>query len=94
MNPDPTGGDPTGGDPTGGDAPVTITEIAEFFRQLRALSRPDTVLSATDSPRDTGERAAFLARKADLLARIAAQHPELAPTATTLTATRPDGGRA
>ena len=65
-------------------SPVTIAEIAEFLRQLRALSR------SADPARDTGvERAAFLARKADLFARIAAQHPDLIPTTTSPTATSP-----
>ena len=75
---DPTGTDPTGTDPTGTGSAVTITEIAEFLQQLRALSRP-----GANPTRDAGdvkaERAAFLARKADLFARIAAQHPGLIP---------------
>ncbi len=75
MNPGTTGTDTTS---TG--SAVTITEIAEFLQQLRALSRP----GAADPPRDTTvERAAFLARKADLFTRIATQHPELGPTPTT-----------
>ena len=84
-------------DPTGTDAPVTISEIAEFLQQLRALSRP----GAADPPRDTTtERAAFLARKADLFARITAAHPDLippsptapSPTAPSPTAPSPTGG--
>jgi hypothetical protein len=67
-------------DPTGTDAPVTISEIAEFLQQLRALSRP----GAADPTRDTtAERAAFLARKADLFARITATHPGLLPPSPT-----------
>jgi hypothetical protein len=47
-------------------APVTVTEIADLLAQLRTLS----------PPRHGGiaARAAFLAAKADLLARIAEQH--------------------
>ncbi|MGD9529929.1 MAG: hypothetical protein AB7V44_24465 [Pseudonocardia sp.] len=80
MNPtDTTGTDTTGTDTTGTRPAVTITEIAEFLQQLRALSRP----GAADPTRNTtAERAAFLARKADLFARIAAAHPDLIPTAT------------
>ena len=84
MNPDTTGSDTT----SAGSA-VTITEIAEFLRQLRALSRP----GAADPGRDAGdataaadvtaERAGFLARKADLFARIAAEHPGLIPPSPT-----------
>ena len=67
-------------DPTGTDAPVTISEIAEFLQQLRALSRP----GVADPTRDTtAERAAFLARKADLFARITAAHPDLIPPSPT-----------
>ena len=78
MNPtDTTGTDTTGTDTTGTGSPVTI---AEFLRQLRALSRPGAVDPTWDM---TVERAAFLARKADLLARITAQHPDIAPTTTT-----------
>ena len=48
---------------------VTVTEIAEFLSHLRALSQP----GAADPTRDTtAERAAFLARKAELFTRIAA----------------------
>ena len=76
MNPDTTGTDTTG---TG--APVTITEIAEFLRQLRALSRSSTAADTGRTRDTTAERAAFLARKADLFARIAAPHPtETIPT--------------
>ena len=95
MNTDTTGTDTTGTDTTGTDttgtgSPVTITEIAELLRQLRALSR-SSVTADTGLARDTtAERAAFLARKADLFARIAAQHPDLAQPPTT----QPDGGRA
>jgi hypothetical protein len=77
--------------------PVSIAEIAEFVRDVRSLSRPtDPGRPGTDSG---SERTAFLARKADLFARIAAQHPDLAPptTAPPTTApptTQPDGGRA
>ena len=84
MNPTDT----TGTDTTGTGSPVTIAEIAEFLRHLRALSRPSTC----DNDPTSGpvvERAAFLVRKADLFARIAAQHPDLIPTPT---ATTPTGG--
>ena len=78
MNPDTTGTDTTG---TG--SAVTITEIAEFLQQLRALSRPggaDPTRDAGDATPDVkAERAGFLARKADLFARIAAAHPGLIP---------------
>ena len=75
MNPDTTSTDTTS---TG--SAVTITEIAEFLQQLRALSRP----GVADPTRDTtAERAAFLARKADLFARIAAAHPGLIPPSPT-----------
>ena len=78
-------------------APVTIAEIAEFLQHLRALSQPASLFGAADPTRDTtAERAAFLARKADLFTRIAAAHPDLIPTATattpTATATTPTGG--
>jgi hypothetical protein len=81
---------------TGTGSAVTITEIAEFLQQLRALSwssaAADTGLARRDT---TAERAAFLARKADLFARIAAQHPDLAPPPTAPPpTTQPDGGRA
>ena len=77
MNPTDT----TGTDTTGTGSPVTI---AEFLRHLRALSRPSTCDNdPTSGP--VAERAAFLARKADLFARIAAQHPDLIPTATSPT---------
>jgi hypothetical protein len=89
MNPDTTSTDTTSTDTTSTDttstdttstgSAVTITEIAEFLQQLRALSRP----GAADPTRDAGdvkaERAAFLAHKADLFARIAAAHPGLIP---------------
>jgi hypothetical protein len=79
MNPDTT--DPDTTDP---GSPVTTAEIAELLRQLRALSRPSATVSTRDT---TAERAAFLARKADLFTRIAAQHPDLIPTPTPI-----DGG--
>jgi len=82
MNPtdptgtDPTGTDPTGTDPTGTGGRVTVAEIAQFLRHLRALS----MSMALDAARDaTAEQAAFAARKADLFTRIAAQHPDLVP---------------
>jgi hypothetical protein len=90
MNPtdttgtDTTGTDTTGTDTTGTSGRVTVAEIAEFLRHLRALSRPSTC----DNDPTSGpvvERAAFLARKADLFARVAAQHPDLIPTATSPT---------
>jgi hypothetical protein len=75
MNPDTTSTDTTRTGPA-----VTITEIAEFLQQRHALSRPD----AADPTRNTTtERAAFLARKADLFARIAAQPPGLLPPSPT-----------
>jgi hypothetical protein len=78
---DTTGTDTTGTDTTGTGAPVTITEIAEFLRQLSALSRSSTAADTGLTRDTTVERAAFLARKADLFARIAAQHPtETTPT--------------
>ena len=46
-------------------APVTAAEIADLLAQLRTLGRP---------PHDPAARAAVLAAKADLLARIADQH--------------------
>ena len=83
MNPDTTNTDTTDI-----GAPVTIAEIAEFLRQLRALSRP----GAADPTRDTtAERAAFLARKADLFTRIAAEHPDHIPTSTATPATARPG---
>jgi len=89
MNPDPTGTDPTGT-----DAPVTVTEIADFLQRLRALSRSSATTGVGAGRDATAERAVVLARKADLLARIAAQHPDLSPPAATPSAARPDGGRA
>jgi hypothetical protein len=75
MNPDTTSTDTASTRPA-----VTITEIAEFLQQLRALSRP----GAADPTHDTtAERAAFLARKADLFARIAAAQPGLIPPSPT-----------
>ncbi len=85
MNPHMTGTDTTSTDTTSTDTTstrpaVTLTEIAEFLQQLRALSRP----GAADPTRDTtAERAAFLAHKADLFARIAAAHPGLIPPSPT-----------
>ena len=81
MNPDMTSTDTTSTDTINTDTintrpAVTITEIAEFLQQLRALSRPD---AADPTCYTTTERAAFLARKADLFARIAAAHPGLLP---------------
>jgi hypothetical protein len=58
--------------PPAGPDPVTAREIADFLRdlaELRSGARGD----------DPAERAAFLARKAELLARIAA---DPAPTPT------------
>ncbi len=53
----------------------------EFLQHLRALSRPEAAGGPT---RDTtAERAAFLARKADLFARIAAAQPGLIPPSPT-----------
>jgi hypothetical protein len=49
---------------------VTVAEIAEFLRHLRAVS------TGPDGP---AERAAFLARKADLFARINTQRARPAP---------------
>jgi hypothetical protein len=84
MNPDTTGTDTTS---TG--SVVTITEIAEFLQQLRVLSRPGAADPTRDADDATAERAAFLARKADLFARIAAAHrgliPPPSPTATSST---------
>jgi hypothetical protein len=81
---DTTGTDTTGTDTTGTGSPVTIAEIAEFVRHLRALSRPST--GDNDPTGDPAvKRAAFLARKADLFARIAAARPDLIPTATSPT---------
>ena len=85
-------------DTTGAGSPVTISEIAEFLRQLRALSGSSPTAPGGGLGRDTtAERAAFLARKADLLARIAAAHPDLtpptpAPPAPAPPAARPDRG--
>jgi hypothetical protein len=66
----------------GRDDAVSVTEIADFFRQLRGLSGrpvPAGGPSTDQTTQRAGERAAFLARKTDLLARIAAHHPDLAP---------------
>jgi hypothetical protein len=75
MNPDTTSTDTTS---TG--SAVTISEVAEFLQQLRALSRPGAAGPTRDT---TAERAAFLARKADLFARIAAAQPGLIPPSPT-----------
>jgi predicted methyltransferase len=78
--------DTTSTDTTSTGSAVTITEIAEFLQQLRALSRPgaNPTRDAGDATPDVkAERAAFLARKADLFARIAAQHPGLIPPSPT-----------
>ena len=83
MNPDTTDTDTTSTDTTSTGSAVTITEIAEFLQQLRALSRPDTAAPTRDAGDATAERAAFLARKADLFARIAAAHPGLVPPSPT-----------
>ena len=79
--------------------PVSITEIADLFHQLRGLSgRP--VAPGGPSTDQTAQRAAelaaFLSRKADLLARIAAHHPDLASPPPSVPADdgRADGGRA
>ena len=76
MNPTDT----TSTDTTSTGSAVTITEIAEFLQQLRALSRPGAAGPTRDT---TAERAAFLARKADLFARIAAAQPGLLPPSPT-----------
>ncbi len=76
MNLDTTSTNTTSTNTTSTESAVTITEIAEFLQQLRALSRPGAAASTRDT---TAERAAFLARKADLFARIAAQQPGLIP---------------
>ena len=93
MNPDMTGTDTTSTDTTSTGSAVTITEIAEFLRQLRTLSGSpgSSAITGTGPGRDTtAERAALLTRKADLLARIAAAHPDLIPAPTT----RPGEGSA
>ena len=77
MNPTDT----TSTDTTSTGSAVTISEVAEFLQQLRALlSRPGAAGPTRDT---TAERAAFLARKADLFARIAAAHPGLIPPSPT-----------
>jgi hypothetical protein len=85
MNPDTTSTDTTSTDTTSTGSAVTVAEIAEFLQQLRALSRPGAADSSVADPlRDTTvERAVFLARKADLFARIAAAHPGLIPPSPT-----------
>jgi hypothetical protein len=85
MNPDTTSTDTTSTDTTSTDttstgSAVTISEVAEFLQQLRALSRPGAAGPTRDT---TAERAAFLARKADLFARIAAAQPGLIPPSPT-----------
>ena len=76
MNPTDT----TSTDTTSTGSAVTISEVAEFLQQLRALSRPGAAGPTRDT---TAERAAFLARKADLCARIAAAQPGLIPPSPT-----------
>jgi hypothetical protein len=76
MNPTDT----TSTDTTSTGSAVTISEVAEFLQQLRALSRPGAAGPTRDT---TAERAAFLARKADLFARIAAAQPGLIPPSPT-----------
>jgi hypothetical protein len=76
MNPTDT----TSTDTTSTGSAVTISEFAEFLQQLRALSRPGAAGPTRDT---TAERAAFLARKADLFARIAAAQPGLIPPSPT-----------
>jgi len=83
MNPDTTDTDTTSTDTTSTGSAVTITEIAEFLQQLRALSRPGAADPTRDAGDTTAERAAFLARKADLFARITAAHPDLIPPSPT-----------
>jgi hypothetical protein len=61
---------------------ATIAEIAEFLRHLR------TVSAGSDGP---AERAAFLARKADLFARIDAQRARPADPPAPLTPPTPEG---
>jgi hypothetical protein len=81
MNPtDTTSTDTTSTDTTSTGSAVTISEVAEFLQQLRALSRPGAAGPTRDTP---AERAAFLARKADLFARIAAAQPGLIPPSPT-----------
>ena len=71
---------------------VSITEIADFLRQLRGLSQhPLPARDCDGAAQRAAERAAFLARKADLLARIAAQHPDPASPPASVPA---DGGPA
>jgi hypothetical protein len=63
-------------------ATVSIAEIAECLRHLRRLSRPaDPGSHSTTDP--AAERAVFLDRKAEMVARIAAQHPDLIPPSPT-----------
>jgi hypothetical protein len=76
MNPTDT----TSTDTTSTGSAVTISEVAEFLQQLRALSRPGAAGPTRDT---TAERAAFLARKADLFARIATAQPGLIPPSPT-----------
>ena len=67
LVPTATAADP----PPAGPDHVTVREIVEFLRdlaELRAGTHGDT---GRDNPR---ERAAFLARKAELFTRIGAQH--------------------
>jgi hypothetical protein len=56
------------------ERPVTAADIADLLSDLRALSYPATPDPAT--------RAQVLARKADLLTRIASQHGTKGPRET------------
>jgi hypothetical protein len=70
--------------------PVSIAEIADFLRQLRSLSQLPAAPGPDDAHPDlAAERAAFLTRKADLFARIAARQPDPSPTTTSPTTTSP-----
>jgi hypothetical protein len=80
---DTTSTDTTSTDTTSTGSAVTISEVAEFLQQLRALSRPGAAGPTRDAGDTTAERAAFLARKADLFARIAAAQPGLIPPSPT-----------
>ncbi|MBV9920961.1 MAG: hypothetical protein JOY78_08955 [Pseudonocardia sp.] len=76
---DTTSTDTTSTDTTSTDTPVTVTEIAEFLRELRVLSQSLATIGGGLGRDRTAERAALLARKADLLARIAATPADLIP---------------
>ena len=71
---------------TAGVEKVGIAEIAELCRQLRELSRPADPDRPATAQADA--RTAFLTRKADLVARLAAAHPDPATPAPSPT----DGG--